>query len=445
VYFYKEKFLLNDNENQLIYKSDRSPNWYLRFWTGKEYINKSLRSSDKKKAVANALLIVSDIETKLAFNKPLKEPNIIEMLEWYIRSRFSVDQSDSRRNYIKQTCMRVADFFGNKKVERISDDDWYGYWEWRLELSAANKDGKFYSVKDKSGLNRPSLATLRAERQTYNQVVRAAIETNNILRSTKMPAFPQRRFGDFYRPQKAKPKDTYTKAEYSKLRDDIRDESIRKQEQVARRFEVYPHNAAGEGLYKEAYIARALQAYISIIRNCGCRPTEPRRIKISDLVEVKVKTPAGDRVAMGLTIRSSKSRAYHKRVAILTYTGEQAVLEWLKFRQKIGLVDTPESYLFSDYADDSIMIHKDTLPRAFDRALRRLGWWYFEDGSKMNMRAIRRLFIITRLDAGVDINLVAMNCGNSASTIRAFYDSVQLSRYASDIYSASYYPEDEDC
>ncbi|MHC4537053.1 MAG: hypothetical protein ACYS6K_24145, partial [Planctomycetota bacterium] len=87
----------------------------------------------------------------------------------------------------------------------------------------------------------------------------------------------------------------------------------------------------------------------------------------------------------------------------------------------------------------------DTLPRAFDRALRRLGWWYFEDGSKMNMRAIRRLFIITRLDAGVDINLVAMNCGNSASTIRAFYDSVQLSRYASDIYSASYYPEDEDC
>ncbi len=444
MYFYKEKFLLNDNENQLIYKSDRSPNWYIRFWTGKEYINKSLRTPDKKKAASNAAQIVSDIETKLAYNKPMKEPDIMELLEWYRHSRFSVDQSDSRKHYIKKTYERVSKFLGSKKVEHISDEDWFGYWEWRLQLSASNPDGNLFSVKDKSGLNRPSVETLRSERRTYNQVIKAALDSNNILRSTLMPAFPNRRFGEYYRPQKSKPKDTFTKSEYRTLREAIRDNAVRLAEQVERRFEVYPHRVAGEGLYKSAYLARALQAYVSILRNCGCRPTEPNGLTMSDLTDVKVKTPTGDRVAMGLTIRSSKSKAYHKRVAILTYTGEQALLEWLKYRKKLGLSDDPKAYIFSDLYDESIPIPRDSLPKIFDKILKSIGWWYFEDGNKMNMRAIRRLFIITRLDAGVDINLVAMNCGNSASTIRAFYDSIQLSRYASAIYSASYYPEDDD-
>lgn len=442
--FYTEQFLLNDNKFQVIFKSDRSPNFYIRIWTGEEYINRSLRSPDKETAVKNALQIVSDIKTKIAFRQPVKNPTTKDILNWYNQSSFVDGMSQRRLNYINHAVERVILFLRNKKVEQLSYDDWNKYWDFRLELSAENKGGTIHSVKDKSGLNRPSRQTLHSERQSYNQVMKAALTANRIARTTRMPAFPYRRFGDFYRPSKSQAKDTFTKSQYRELREAIRDQSILKHKAIETRIRLRgaPAGKARQP-HLEAYLARGLEAYISLLRNCGCRRLEALNIQYKNLVEVKVKTQHGDRIAMGIEISSTKQKAYHTRVAILTYSGEQALLEWLKYKNSKGISDDPESYIFSSYDDGNIRVRKEAFYQGFDRILNKLGWRFFPDGSKINMGAIRRLFIITRLDAGVDINLVAMTCGNSASTIKAYYDSVQLSRYAASIYESSYYPEDD--
>lgn len=434
--FYKDQFLLNDNKFQVIYKSDRSPNYYIRIWTGDEYINRSLKSPDKEIAVANANKIVSDIKTKLAFKIPVKNPTIKDVLNWYNESSFVDGMGEQRLYYINHSVKRVMLFMGNKKVEELSYEDWGKYWDFRLDISARNESGLINSVKDKSGLNRPSRATLEAERQAYNQVMKAAITANRIARTTKMPAFPYRRFGDFYRPSKSQAKDTFTKAQYRTLREAIKKRSIRKHKEI--------NGSPSRKPRLEAYLARTLEAYVSLLRNCGCRRLEALNIQMKDLVDVRVRTQAGNRVAMGIEISSSKSKAYHKRTAILTYSGEQALLEFLKYKKSIGISDDPESYIFSRFDDGMKRIQKERLPQGFNRVLKELGWRNFPDGSKINMGALRRSFIIARLDAGVDINLVAMACGNSASTIRAYYDSVQLARYADSIYESSYYPEDDD-
>jgi len=443
--FYTDQFLLNDNKFQVIYKSDRSPNFYIRIWTGDEYINRSLRTPDKEDAIKYALRLVSDIRTKIAFRQPVKNPTIRDILNWYNQSSFTDGMTHRRNHYINQCVERVILYMRNKKVEHLSYDDWSKYWDFRLDYSAKNEGGKIHSVKDKSGLNRPSRRTLSVERQGYNQVMKAALTANRIARTTKMPPFPYRRFGDFYRPSKSEAKSTFTKAQYRELREAVRDNAIRKHKAIELRIKLRGARAGkARQPHLEAYLARGLQAYISLLRNCGCRRWEALNIKYKDLVEVKVKTQHGDRIAMGIEITSTKLRAYHKRTAILTYSGEQELLEWLKYKNSKGISDEPESYVFSSYDDGSKRIRKESFPEGFNRVIHGLGWRYFEDGSKINMGAIRRLFIITRLDAGVDINLVAMTCGNSASTIKAYYDSVLLSRYATHIYQSSYYPEDED-
>jgi hypothetical protein len=443
--FYKDQFLLNDNKFQVIYKSDRSPNFYIRVWTGEEYINRSLRTSDKEDAIRNALILVSDIRTKISFRQPVKDPTIRDILNWYNQSSFSDGMTPTRLHYINACVEKVILFMKTKKVERISYDDWSKYWDFRLDFSAQNESGAIHSVRDKSGLNRPSRRTLAVERQGYNQVMKAALTANRIARTTKMPAFPYRRFGEFYRPSKIEAKSTFTKAQYRELREAVRDHAIAKHKAIELRIKLRgaPAGKARQP-HLEAYLARGLEAYLSLLRNCGCRRWEALNIKMKDLVEVKVKTQHGDRIAMGVEITSTKLRAYHTRTAILTYSGEQALLEWLKYKKSKGISDDPEAYVFSTYDDGLIRVRKEAFPQGFDRILNKLGWRYFPDGSKINMGAIRRLFIITRLDAGVDINLVAMTCGNSASTIKAYYDSVLLSRYATHIYQSSYYPEDDE-
>jgi hypothetical protein len=443
--FYTEHFLLNDNKYQVIYKSLRSPYYQLRIWTGDEYINRSLATNDKERAIQKALRITSDIRTKRAFKQPIKDPSIRDILDWYNQSSFADGMRAARLHYINASVERVILFMKGKKVETLSYDDWNKYWDFRLSLSAENIKGNIHSVRDKSGLNRPSRATLSSERQSYNQVMKAALTANRIARTTKMPAFPYRRFGDYYRPSKNQAKDTFTKAQYKELREAVRDQSLKKHKAIETRIKLRG-NPAGKARqpHLEAYLARGLQAYMSLLRNCGCRRWEAYNIKYKNLIEVKVKTQQGPRVAMGIEITSTKDAAYHTRTAILTYSGEQALLEWLKYRKSKGLSDDPEAYVFSSYDDAFKKVKKESFPNSFDRILNKLGWRYFADGSKMNLGALRRLFIITRADAGVDLNLIAMTCGNSVSTIKAYYDSVQLSRYAASIYESSYYPEDDE-
>ena len=76
--------------------------------------------------------------------------------------------------------------------------------------------------------------------------------------------------------------------------------------------------------------------------------------------------------------------------------GEQARFALRSLRSKPELYDIyihPLSWgqtsWVSEYDDEKNMLKKDVLPKAFDRALRRLVWWYFDDGIKMNIIATR--------------------------------------------------------
>jgi hypothetical protein len=435
--FYKEGFILNDDKHIFVYKSDRSPNWYLRFYTGTKYINRTLRTADKTLAVARALELVVDLKEKIVFNQPLGKQTLKSLINWFLSSPYAANASEGRLYYIKMVVLRIHEFLGEKDVETISLEDWVGYWDWRLDY-AKHRNRKYNHAKyDTSGQNRPTAQTLRAERQTYNQVIRAAIDGSRIVRSTKMPIFPARKYGDFYRPKKGVAKDTFTKAQYRIVREAI-SERVR---ETHARLEGKDSNPR---LREIAYIAKALQAYVAIIRNCGARPYEVLELTAGRIISVKVKTDKGDREAMGFIIHSSKAEAFHKRVAIITYAGEQAVRDWLNYRSRIGLKDKENSYIFSSWKDHKKTFGKGLLIANFRKILKKIDMKKFDDGFHANFKALRRLFIVTRLDAGVPIQLVAQNCGNSVATIRRYYDSIQVSRYASDIYASSYFPEDEE-
>jgi hypothetical protein len=424
--FYKELHRLEDWRDAHIYLGNHSPNYYLRLRSVQGYITKSLRTPNLTKARVKANELIPTLIQKLNRGLPTRTHNVLSMFEWYLQTPYAEMISAARERQIRRTGEIYAQYFGNKNIERIKLSDWRGWWSFRWDYYVGTKWAKHTRSKDGT----PAYKTLKMERDIWQMVTSRAVENGLCSYAQEMPPVPARQLG--YTSNRARPDATFTPAQYAKFRIGLNEYRDRL-------------NTRGKN---HQYFGEAFLCYIWLLRHSGARAYEILNLRHRDCELIEIKKDDGTKVlTYALYITATKTKHFYKRTSVLTYTGTECLKRFLnikseKFSRQLGT--NQNNYVFQLWRDKNKHLNADQLGTMFRRLCKEMDLYVVGDESyrtHITLRALRRYYITRMLDAGVSIEQVAANCGNTPGTIRRFYDAVQTTRYAASIYQGSYSPD----
>jgi len=404
----------------VVFQRANSPNWYMRVYITKEskHFQKSLRTKSQYEAIEKAKAEYKILQQKVAKEEKVFTITLGEAVEgWYenevARERRGVVANSTfkrRVAYIKNT---FAPHFGlEKKVNDISDQEMIQFIDMRMKR-----------VKKKSSLQQ-EVSLIKGFYNSY------LIKRGFVFKIPEIPEFTSRK------QDRARREDTFTLKEYEKLfkfmREWVKEKNVSKV-RVARKEYGKKENKEklmNEWEHKMEVHRRVLvRELVLIAANTGLRlPSEILSLKWGD-IKVKRETfsgmfnadkeveqliaviQVGKEMKTGARVVQGIAGAYFKRLknyfrTELGYDPKDSDPVFMEFfgRRKYNVLDRYALYrIWGELIRDS--------------GLNRIDFQLYH---------LRHFMITQSILNGVDLLLIAKNCGNSPNTIYQHYEHVQM-------------------
>lgn len=376
--FYTETYTYREGRI-LLYKRPNSKNFQCRLRVEgiKGYIVKSCDTPNQGKALKFAEDLYDNLRFKKLNNLPLKTKTFKQIFdEWFKRA----DKSKYRQDFYQgRAKLYLFPYFGDYKIEEITESILDDYWLWRKDYYKDNPEKLNGNVAEN-----PSVQSLKMEKTAIKEILEYAHRRGYIR------AVPQ----ITYKPRaKTENRDTFTKDEYEKLVLDL--------------FLWGEKKARADVVYQR----KMLFNFVVFMANTGIRPNEFYKIKWKD---VKVHNQNG--VKLLYINVPDDSKTGRRTVVSLpeAYTCYENIKSFSKYTKD-------DDYFFSNYEDGSWM---KNISKTYKTKLVELGLYLSSDGKPRPPYSLRHYYATQRLLGGVQVYDLAKNMGTSVKQIENHYGHV---------------------
>ena len=422
-----EKIELFEGE-LLVFKRANSPNWYLRVYVKKEgkHFQKSCRTKSKWNAIEFAKKRYKDLQQKVAKDEKVFTITLQEALEGYSQQeeeRVKRGLIGEQFKYQKDVYLRCkfADYFGmDTQVTDIT------------EQLIEDYVGKRIEVLKRKTTARQEISVIKHFYKTY------LIKRGFIY---QLPEFPEFRIR--YK-DSAKREDTFTIKEWTRLYKFMR-EWVKKKNVSRTRIAVKGYANRNKGKEKkmvdwewqqECHRRVMMRELILICANTGIRvPKEIFSLTWGDIKVIK-ETTTGD-------INTNKS--IDKLISIVNIGSEEKT----GMRVVTGVAGDYFKRLkqyFRDEFDyspkDSDLVFQDMFGRNKGKVFEKHSfyrlWGELMEAVGLNRIVftpynLRGFYITQSILNGIDLLLIAKNCGNSLNTIMKHYEFINMERQTKEL------------
>jgi integrase len=392
----------------------RSGIFQVRLYKGeREYIYKSLKTTDVNKARELAIRAHYELEFRKEENLPLQVKRFSEVLNEYEKLRESQHKRGTYKHsnkanqqqtsvYMLRQIVRVSKFWheycGKKAVDAIDNSVLREYVDWRRDYylrMPVEKRPKNHSMN-------PADKTLEWETTFALTVLKYATERG--YRGNK----PQPSYR--HKAQLAKTRPAFTIKEYSRLYKAIR-----------RWMHEEKDNA------KWRYTRELLRDYVLVLANSGMRVGEANNLRVGDIEKF---TDGRGRENYAFDVNGKTG----KRQVILRATAKRYVdrtlernAKWREVWEKTGQDGAKRHNRKTAQHDDWLFRMPDgnkiiTLIDQFNEVLRRENIVHNADGEKYTLYSLRHFYAVQMLRHGkVNVFDIAKNMGTSVQIIEQYY------------------------
>jgi len=404
----------------VVFQRANSPNYYMRVYVAKEskHYQKSLRTKSQYEAIEKAKVEYKIIQSKVSKEEKVFTITFGEALEQYAelekarerRGLIGKDWLDKKNQYLTNSFVH---YFGNTTlVNNVSDKGMEEYIDMRLKR-----------CKKKQTIQQE----ITIIKHFYNSYL---IKKGFVFKIPEFPAFKVRK------QDKARREDTFTIQEYTKLFTYMR-EWVKEKNVSNTRIAVkdYGKKNSKEKVMSdwerkmEIHRRNLIREMILIGANTGIRcPKEMLSLKWED-IKVKKETIAGlygsnvEKEELIAVIQINEEQKTGSRV-VIGKAGEYFVRLKNYFREVLGYEPEPNDFVFMEFFGrrkfeslDRYALYRMWGELMRDCKLRRI---------KFTPYHLRHFFITQSILNGVDLMLIAKNCGNSINTIASHYEHIQM-------------------
>ncbi len=375
--FYSETYTYREGRI-LIYKRPNSKNFQcrLRIKGIKGYTIKSCDTSNLGEAVQFAEDLYDNLKFKKLNNLPLKTKTFRQIFdEWFKKADKSVYRQDFYQGRAK---LYWFPYFGDYKIEDITESVIEDYWPWRKNYYKDNPEKLNGNVAEN-----PSAQSLKMEKTAIQEVLDYAHRRGYIR------AVPQ----ITYKPRaKTENRDTFTKVEYNTLITSLK--------------WWWSYSAKKNDTYQR----RMIWNLVVFLANTGIRPNEYYKLKWKD---IQIHNQDGVKI-LYITVPED-TKTGHRVVVSLpeAYTSYNDIKMFSKYTKD-------NDWVFANYDGSSMRNWSKT----YTDKLKELNLYITDGGKTRPPYSLRHYYATQRLLDGVQVYDLAKNMGTSVKQIENHYGHV---------------------
>lgn len=375
--FYTETYSYREGRI-LIYKRPNSKNYQcrLRIKGIKGYTIKSCDTTNLGEALNFAEDLYDSLRYKKLNNLPLKTKTFKQIFEeWFKKA----DKSEYRQSFYQSRAkLYFFKYFGDYKIEEITESIIEDYWDWRKNYYKDNPDEK----KGRAAEN-PSPQSLKMEKTAIQEVFEYAYRRGYIR------AVPAIRF----KPRaQTENRDTFTKSEYTQLIYALQDW-----------YDESPKST-------DTYQRKMIYNLVVFLANSGIRPNEVYKIKWKHL---EVYEQKGVKI-LYVTIPEETKTGVRIVVCLPeAYSCYQSIRDFSKY---IGEND----YFFTNFDGTQMRNWSKT----YTNFLKKRKFYLSSDNKPRPPYSLRHYYATQRLLEGVSVYDLAKNMGTSVKQIEKHYGHI---------------------
>jgi site-specific recombinase XerD len=363
-----------------IYKMKQSRFWWLRLRLNSQYIKKSTNEEDPLRARDKAILMRSYLMGQSDAGVLISSPALItvaEVVSLAVPHILRTVKSGTVSRYIAILEKKISPILGHLPVQNIDSKEIYDL---------------FFSLK----LQSKTQVTIH--KTSFSHLFKFAMMNRYIAKIPDMP--------DYACSDVVDTRDPFSSSDLS----------------LFYRFFSSFSAASIKGTTLE--LRSFLRPYFNFLLTTGVRPgVEPLSLKWSDIS--KQTTKHG--VCFVATIKKGKTSKKGPRVVILSKSAMIAMTQALLLNHSIETSRMDFSKFIDDYSSEYIFRPMSSQKRSpvFERIFRHFidhVSEFVELSSHYVLYCCRHTYINDRINEGVDLSLIARNCGNSVSVIEKYYE-----------------------
>ena len=374
--FYTETYTYREGRI-LLYKRPNSKNFQCRLRVEgiKGYTIKSCDTPNEGKALKFAVDLYDNLRFKKLNNLPLKTKTFKQIFdEWFQKA----DKSKNRQDFYQgRAKLYLLPYFGNYKIEEITESIIDDYWPWRKNYYKDNPEKLKGNVKED-----PAAQSLKMEKTAIQEVMNYAYHRGYIRTAMKVN----------FKAGKGENRDAFTQEEYNIL------------------IEGFKMLYLAPAKKSDVYQRRMIYNLIVFLANTGIRPNEYYKIKWKD-----IQIHNQDGVKILYIAVPEKTKTGHRVVVSLpeAYTSYNDIKVFSKYTKD-------NDWVFTNYDGSSMRNWSKT----FTKKLKELNLYITDDGKKRPPYSLRHYYATQRLLDGVHIYDLAKNMGTSVKQIENHYGHV---------------------
>lgn len=375
--FYSETYTYREGRI-LIYKRPNSKNFQCRLRVKgiKGYTIKSCDTSNLGEAVQFAEDLYDNLRFKKLNNLPLKTKTFKQIFdEWFQKA----DKSEDRQEFYQgRAKLYWFPYFGNYKIEEITESIIDDYWPWRKNYYKDNPEKLKGNVKED-----PAAQSLKMEKTAIQEVLDYAHRRGYIRAVPKINFKPR---------AKTENRATFTKKEYERL--------------IMEMFMWTVPDAKASDSYQRNMIYNL----IVFLANTGIRPSEYYKIKWKDII---VHSQNGIKL---LYINVPENTKTGQRIVVSlpeAYTCYDSIKSFSKYIKE-------NDYVFTNYDGSSMK----NWTKTYKKKLEELNLYLDDEGNPRPPYSLRHYYATQRLLDGVSVYDLAKNMGTSVKQIENHYGHV---------------------
>ena len=403
-----------------LFQRAGSANWWVRFSIrGEGQVRRSLETRDRAEAERKAMEVWAEAKhrTKLGLRSQAKRFRDVAD-EFVAHMQAAVLRGEKNRSQAHNWALKVnrylVEFFGDREIDAIGQREITRYLEWRRNYWINGPGKDIHHIRYQRGgrsvkrpvppqLRRPpSPATQRHEAVAIKALFRQAAEWGYVQPSA-IPIINVPRVI-------AKPRPSFEADEYTRL-----------------------ENAALERLQApdlHPSVRRdrlILYCYIKIAAFSGMRPTELKNLNWGDILGYRAnrERPLKDRDIRIRARGKAKSRTFVAMEVVLPLL-DMLWADWVRLHGDDPPDDAP---VFSTPSG----VRLGSVKTALGGLLSATSLAVDHNGVRRTSYSFRHFYISQQIIAGVDVFLLARNCGTSVEMIDKWYADVKLERMTKEL------------
>ena len=374
--FYSETYTYREGRI-LLYKRPNSQKFQCRLRVKgiKGYTIKSCDTSNLGEAVQFAEDLYDNLRFKKLNNLPLKTKTFKQIFDEWLQK---ADKSGDRQEFYQgRAKLYWFPYFGDYKIEDITESIIDDYWPWRKNYYKDNPEKLNGNVAEN-----PSAQSLKMEKTAIQEVMNYAYRRGYIRTAMKVN----------FRAGKGGNREAFTKEEYNIL------------------IEGFKMLYLAPAKKSDVYQRRMIYNLIIFLANTGIRPSEYYKIKWKD---IQIHNQDGVKI-LYITVPEN-TKTGHRVVVSLpeAYTSYNDIKNFSKYTKD-------SDWVFTNY-DGSRM---KNWSKTFTEKLKELNLYITDEGKKRPPYSLRHYYATQRLLEGVHIYDLAKNMGASVKQIENHYGHV---------------------